>query len=152
VEPSIYCRGCGYNLAGVSVCRCPECGRAFDPADPYSYLDEKEKVRRARPWRVVKWQGATLCTMLAFSGLLLVFDATGWHRSLSETTTGVLHGVGVLLVCFSVLGQLVTLLESCILTLLYSDRIWPGRHLFFWSAAALPWVVTIGLVGLLFLI
>lgn len=28
------CRGCNYALRGLSGPRCPECGRAFDPADP----------------------------------------------------------------------------------------------------------------------
>src|ERR1700742_3497043 len=28
------CLGCGYALRGLSAARCPECGLAFDPADP----------------------------------------------------------------------------------------------------------------------
>jgi rubrerythrin len=28
------CRDCGYALFGLPENRCPECGRAFDPADP----------------------------------------------------------------------------------------------------------------------
>src|SRR4051794_19891946 len=28
------CRGCGYLLVGQTAGRCPECGRAFDVADP----------------------------------------------------------------------------------------------------------------------
>lgn len=35
---TIYCRNCGYNLAGLEQCRCPECGTAFDPVQPRSYL------------------------------------------------------------------------------------------------------------------
>lgn len=31
------CLGCGYNLRGLETPRCPECGRAFDPADPLTY-------------------------------------------------------------------------------------------------------------------
>ena len=38
-EPARYCRGCGYNLRGLTVPRCPECGRPFDPADPHTYRE-----------------------------------------------------------------------------------------------------------------
>lgn len=31
------CRGCGYVLEHLSTPRCPECGRAFDFADPRTY-------------------------------------------------------------------------------------------------------------------
>ncbi len=39
-----FCRDCGYCLAGLSDCY-PECGRAFDPADPSSY--EPPPAKRA---------------------------------------------------------------------------------------------------------
>lgn len=38
VGPGSYCRDCGYQLRGLAEFRCPECGRAFDPADPHSFL------------------------------------------------------------------------------------------------------------------
>lgn len=37
VVPSKFCLDCSYILDGLSVNRCPECGKAFDPADPVSY-------------------------------------------------------------------------------------------------------------------
>lgn len=36
--PCMYCRRCGYQLAGQSQNRCSECGTPFDPADPHTYL------------------------------------------------------------------------------------------------------------------
>lgn len=32
-----YCLGCGYMLRGLTTMVCPECGRAFDPADVSTY-------------------------------------------------------------------------------------------------------------------
>ena len=33
-ESPRFCRRCGYELRGLPTPRCPECGRAFDPANP----------------------------------------------------------------------------------------------------------------------
>jgi len=33
----MYCKDCRYRLARWQSC-CPECGRAFDPSDPRTYL------------------------------------------------------------------------------------------------------------------
>ena len=33
IYPPGYCKGCGYCLRGLPEPRCPECGRAFDPAE-----------------------------------------------------------------------------------------------------------------------
>src|SRR4051794_30257526 len=32
-EYDVFCEGCGYSLAGIAADRCPECGRAYDPAE-----------------------------------------------------------------------------------------------------------------------
>ena len=37
----MYCRKCGYHLAGLSANRCPECGRVFEPANRRTYLVEQ---------------------------------------------------------------------------------------------------------------
>ncbi|MFI5382066.1 MAG: HEAT repeat domain-containing protein, partial [Tepidisphaerales bacterium] len=34
VPDSALCRNCGYSLRGLQSAACPECGQAFDPADP----------------------------------------------------------------------------------------------------------------------
>lgn len=36
----MYCCQCQYNLAHLVSTTCPECGRAFDSADPQTYLEE----------------------------------------------------------------------------------------------------------------
>ncbi len=49
MPPSMYCRKCGYQLAGLSENRCPECGRPFDPSNPRTFL------RHPKGWRVRQW-------------------------------------------------------------------------------------------------
>lgn len=34
----MFCLGCGYDLHALTVHRCPECGRVFDPNTPGTYL------------------------------------------------------------------------------------------------------------------
>ena len=36
-RPIMFCLGCTYPLDGLEEHRCPECGRAFDPADPDTF-------------------------------------------------------------------------------------------------------------------
>lgn len=43
----MYCRSCYYDLRGQETARCPECGRAFDPDDPSSFLDRPGRAHRA---------------------------------------------------------------------------------------------------------
>jgi len=44
----MYCRACYYDLRGQDTPRCPECGRAFDPGDPGSFLDHPGRLHRIR--------------------------------------------------------------------------------------------------------
>lgn len=51
-----YCQGCGYELLGLELPSCPECGRAFDPADPSTTSSSPiPLVRRRRIRRVTLW-------------------------------------------------------------------------------------------------
>lgn len=45
-----YCKKCGYSLAGLAAdgTACPECGRAFDPADPSTFDNVPRRTRRRR--------------------------------------------------------------------------------------------------------
>ena len=36
------CKTCHYSLANLTEHRCPECGRAFDPQYPFSYLSDAD--------------------------------------------------------------------------------------------------------------
>jgi hypothetical protein len=40
------CRGCAYDLRGLAENRCPECGRAFDPAKPGTFFTQPIDGRR----------------------------------------------------------------------------------------------------------
>jgi hypothetical protein len=54
-----YCRGCHYNLRGLAVPRCPECGRDFNPAAPDSYDSSPEGgVRAALAGRAKRMGGS----------------------------------------------------------------------------------------------
>ena len=44
----MYCRACYYDLRGQETPRCPECGRAFDPSDPKSFLEYPGRLHRIR--------------------------------------------------------------------------------------------------------
>jgi hypothetical protein len=43
----LYCRQCRYPLRGLDSRRCPECGQAFDPADPKTYFISPRASRQA---------------------------------------------------------------------------------------------------------
>jgi len=61
----MFCRRCRYNLYGLTTHACPECGLAFDPQNPRTYL-KSEHTRLPYEVRfVLVWQ----------SGVLLVFAA-----------------------------------------------------------------------------
>lgn len=52
-----YCPACGYNVRGLDGCRCPECGKGFDPAElsasqiPWTQRGQVGRVRAF--WRTV---------------------------------------------------------------------------------------------------
>jgi len=68
-DPPRYCRGCNYNLHGLTASRCPECGRAFDPANPKTY-----RSHPPRDWLRYAKRAAYAVAML----LLLLAGTWGW--------------------------------------------------------------------------
>ncbi len=50
IGATIFCRDCGYALDGLRTHECPECGRAFDPADPSSFYIKNMPGPNARWW------------------------------------------------------------------------------------------------------
>jgi hypothetical protein len=51
VEPAAtrrYCAACSYELSGLAISRCPECGRGFDPADHTTTAGEPARARLRR--------------------------------------------------------------------------------------------------------
>jgi ribosomal protein L37E len=51
MESEIRCRSCGYQLRGLTQSVCPECGRAFDLADPQTFESRPPEWRRRRKIR-----------------------------------------------------------------------------------------------------
>ena len=45
------CQKCGYSLRGLTTPRCPECGKAFDPADSHTYT----RTSPLPPWNRSEW-------------------------------------------------------------------------------------------------
>ena len=86
-EPTMYCRKCGYVLDGLSECRCPECGSAFDPANgrTFNRLSRDQKRRRLR--LTVGW--AVFLIALAAATLLIVGAVRHVrHQRLATVLTG----------------------------------------------------------------
>jgi hypothetical protein len=50
------CLACGYLLRGLMGHSCPECGRAFNPDDPASYLVPARRPS-SEPWSPLLWTG-----------------------------------------------------------------------------------------------
>ncbi len=74
-SPGMYCRKCGYALVGLSEDRCPECGRAFDPANPRTFR-RKPLLSGVRLWLV----RLALATAALVAGLLIVEGSVaGWY-------------------------------------------------------------------------
>ncbi len=57
----MFCKACGYHLVGIATNQCPECARAFDPADASSF---DAVPRRTRLKRWLK-RLAIICVILA---------------------------------------------------------------------------------------
>lgn len=50
IPESAVCLKCGYALRGLHEAMCPECGRAFDPADASTYRLGRTVIKRWRKW------------------------------------------------------------------------------------------------------
>jgi ribosomal protein L37E len=74
VPQSMYCRRCGYRLAGLSENRCPECGTPFDPADRRTYLPAQHS------WQVRRWVRRLVTLLVGLILLVALFVAAciGW--------------------------------------------------------------------------
>jgi len=71
---TLRCKHCRYRLAGLAAQRCPECGEAFDPDDPETYLIE-------RPYII--WPTLLVQTAIAF-----VVSFTVLTMTLNRTAAG----------------------------------------------------------------
>lgn len=75
VPSTLFCSHCGYNLTGLTENRCPECGRAFDPA-----LISQPFYRSMRP--ISFWRAAARCLVLVVGawGVVALLIALRLHR------------------------------------------------------------------------
>ncbi|MGE3182214.1 MAG: hypothetical protein AB7N71_11335, partial [Phycisphaerae bacterium] len=46
----MHCLKCEYDLRGVADCRCPECGRAFDPDDDATFATPEDVLSPRQRW------------------------------------------------------------------------------------------------------
>jgi hypothetical protein len=74
VNPDRFCLSCKHSLRGIDSCRCPECGRDFDPTDPRTTGPRERRFSLqaiARAWRVLAGVAGVLacvCFFLALAG------------------------------------------------------------------------------------
>ena len=71
-----FCLNCSYNLKGLSVNRCPECGRGFDPADGNTF--RVSETRTSSPTAIAAMYALPL-------GMLLVVLHTAVSAGLAWT-------------------------------------------------------------------
>lgn len=71
--PRMFCKGCGYALAGLESRLCPECGRGFDPANRRTFA---RKPPRGWVWRWMRRATALLFLLMltAFASVSMVHD------------------------------------------------------------------------------
>src|SRR5688572_13811959 len=111
---NVYCIQCCYNLAYLSSRNCPECGRAFDPTEAGTFLDEpvallpllgrERSMRLGGYLRQHRWS-RSLLLLIVHAGLraagagflaMMVFIAAGERRAGIERT----HWDAVLITTF----------------------------------------------------
>jgi hypothetical protein len=70
------CKGCGYSLRALTVPRCPECGRPFDPGDPET-MDLPKHLRPKKPDKPPEPFGDTMVSaamiVVAFAAMNFMF-------------------------------------------------------------------------------
>lgn len=81
----MYCRRCRYDLRGNTSRTCPECGRAFDPANPKTFRRSAGSLRWRRVWAIGKYPLA----LLVLLGCGWLWAWWGWQREQAA-----LHGIG----------------------------------------------------------
>ncbi len=84
----MYCISCEYRLSGLEAGRCPECGRAFDPADSSTF-----DRRRRGPQALLGIGSALLIGGLSFFGLQQTILMKGLQSQF--TAFWIVAGVGL---------------------------------------------------------
>ncbi len=103
----IYCRHCDYTLTGLPAPRCPECGRAFDPADPSTFDEQPRRSRRRR------WAKRAVVVLIPLAALALLANYARTHYELHKVTQRCAH-------CGA--------LRDCEETYVGSRRVWTAKE------------------------
>lgn len=72
------CAQCGYLLQGLAETRCPECGKAFEPWNPATYVTDDLRSQLSALWR--RWQPA----IVRLGRLGLCIAASWWLYSWAD--------------------------------------------------------------------
>lgn len=132
------CLGCDYLLIGLSEHRCPECGRAFDPADETTF---STKTRSQRRRQLAKNLVVPLSLFYGAAISLTIF-LIFLHPRLGTQVGGDLVGT-ILAVWF---------VHFCLAVLLASPLLWLGRNRAQWRLwEGTAFVVPYGLWIVLFI-
>lgn len=81
-----YCRACDYPLGGVEPPKCPECGRAFDPADPAT-VSARPAARRRRWARRVMLLAGVFALWCVFGPSRVARFTWTWPSENGKTAT-----------------------------------------------------------------
>jgi hypothetical protein len=76
----VRCKTCHYSLANLTEHRCPECGCAFDPNDPSTFITEGSTMRA--DWLTLL--AILACVLLVASIITIVLIAIAWDRVMSQ--------------------------------------------------------------------
>ena len=126
--PSMYCRGCGYDLRHSPSKRCPECGLEFHPSAPWTFLSSPSNPSKN-------------LLLLALLGVFMILVSLVFARELGRTARpGHWNGFGtayIALLAGSFLTEVVTACLSAVRFFMrFSDpRVRYGRHTLYWACA-----------------
>lgn len=84
----MFCRSCQYKLVGLNARRCPECGCAFDPADPKTFAK-----RRPGPRALIGFGLALVVGVVAILGFWVALKPN--YGDARHAAFGTLLGIGV---------------------------------------------------------
>lgn len=120
------CLDCDYDLRGLDVDRCPECGRSFEPNDPLSY--------RSRQYIRVRLdthtKHLTTCWLIAFVAGCLVVAIDDNHLTAPFGTTALC----MLIFVGCLLGTYIQVIRAAVLT----RRLWYGMMVLGLAIACTP--------------
>ena len=95
-EPNLRCCSCGYDLTGLTVRRCPECGEPFDPRE--TWLANERSPRR---YRLENFPPLTrIAGYAALVVLIVVFVLLLLNSGRQARFTGMLVIIGEVLVYY----------------------------------------------------